>query len=952
MKVKILDQNLKIKYTIIFNVKGGDFLDSLKADLKKDETKTIDLKKETYINDIKVFPDDSIGNLKEKIACITGIHPVKQFLWGKYHLGYDYIIEDYKFKLDINDLLKEPDNLLEKYEGAYTLIDLSHKKLGDLKEVTVLNQDDFTANIKFWPFFKDLIDVFDYNFYVKESTIFSQILDTSPLSRIHINNAELELTSDSNLDLLAIMSSINLKQLNVTYCHMYNGSHIVKYLDSYKIDELDLAGLNIVVQIKNINTIITLYPEGNILIKFMGITTTQFIDTIITQDISEIFKILKIRVGVYTYKKMDISAKYPSRITSNIFKKLKNINSELVSLFRSEEFNDRYVGTLFKGVETPYDIKIINEYSKLSIYVADILFSDIDFISRFLAYYINQISGDEVIEIDVKSINRNKRLLERDPIAYPKSLCWSRKCQGKKQPVIFNNSEFKMLSDDIKNKSIKYYNFTTKDNAYYYCPDKEYPELYFKSYKNIGLPCCQRTKPDKIKFNTILKTHIFIKSEQIGSSRYELSYDKIPGINRVTRLPLFLEKWIIKNKFKSTYKYKKYGVNQSVGMLGCFMAATETKAPKGLDINAPIFDIDEWNEQVKTFYDINLLLIKDRGGRLILISEPHDDTKEFIIIIDQRLDGISHYFPIFGINPKRFNNRQTIDKRLWTKDEFLISHLLKLKDSEFLSKILSMDVKKIYVYKGIILYILINYNGYVLLPINFPLIKHHPLITTKVPDLSLDYPIKLLYKLLNKLEINLNNVTSVVNDNKQVALLSKGLVYHHNTIPYNAKTDRRIIINYKLQDVYESIYSGKETRLDISKIINDRVKCDNIINEFWIKHTKKNKLIRKKIRSIIDLDIPINLRLNTIKHLIPDDYNLVKKSLIDNKSIPNITYSFDTNFPSGTIEVLYAKFKKLKYPDNVSAFLAISVYSNIFPQKNMIYPRDIIRHGREKLIII
>jgi hypothetical protein len=239
-----------------------------------------------------------------------------------------------------------------------------------------------------------------------------------------------------------------------------------------------------------------------------------------------------------------------------------------------------------------------------------------------------QKKAEEKVSLSNKKL---KMLKEIDPLLYnlgkskkSKSV-YSRKCQKQNQPIILSKEQMKMVSSSKKvntdygvidkSRIVKYWNFTTNEPAYYYCPNKKYPHIKFivkEHPKNFCIPCCRKleivgdesekdsddgkTTEDmkhkksvkKMIYDICMKDHVYTgeKKVQIQDSKYIMSYGKDIDIGRLCKLPesslepLFYELFSIEGKGVEDEcyvheNYYLYGTHQNtkninkLGMLFC-----------------------------------------------------------------------------------------------------------------------------------------------------------------------------------------------------------------------------------------------------------------------------------------------------------------------------------------------------------------------------------------------
>jgi hypothetical protein len=138
-----------------------------------------------------------------------------------------------------------------------------------------------------------------------------------------------------------------------------------------------------------------------------------------------------------------------------------------------------------------------------------------------------------------------KQLKEKDPILYDikkiygVDMVYSKLCQKRKQPV--------MHTEPGKNR-VKFWNYTTGEPAYYYCPNPDYPFINFITGmhpKGFCIPCCYKLPPSKNEadkkntiYNKCMTEKEYIKHQKnISRSRYIMGYGKDVEVGRLSKLP-------------------------------------------------------------------------------------------------------------------------------------------------------------------------------------------------------------------------------------------------------------------------------------------------------------------------------------------------------------------------------------------------------------------------------
>lgn len=922
IKLVVIEKGaFKVTNTITFRTNfkqgkasGGSFLDSLEKDLDIKKTKSLDLKANLIIDDIMLFKEDYYQDLKDKIGVVTKIPPSHQLLFEPkgLALGFEYVIDGVDSRVDPYELLKsapEDSNLLFKHQGDYTFLDHSFKKIKPFKELYLFskesykladNQFDKLYIKKFWPFEMD--STYLYKHFVNESKALEGILSTKPTVSFYVNETVSYINRYSNerIDIGSLMN-VDLKRINARYIYIYKDKHIFKYLTSYKIrPEFDPLACNIYLIVLNIKLVISVYPNGTIKLTSKHYNFRRdIVLQIYEQRLPCIFKELGLKLGPLVFTNGTIAVKYNNNITTSIFAQLKEANLSMGSVIKDlAVFNNKYTMKLYKNVKAFYDMSVVNEHTRLLITIEGVYDDDLEYLAKLCSYYLAKISDDKTFNIDIDKINKNKRLQERDPVAYPKTVKWSTSCQKPNQPIIFNQTEYEHLPKAIKDKAVKYFNFTTHEEDYYFCHHPVFKYLGFKNFNNMGLPCCQKRSPDKMskdkrtEYERILKTHIYIKTEEKITSRYEIQYSKIVGIDRVMSLPNLFKKWLQKNEIKGDWEYKIFGVTQAHGIAGCYMHALGISDPNHVDTDS-----------------VNLLHIKDlsKGDTpiFILANNKYDLAKPFLMVVsqnDERLDDnqekipLTYYYPIYGINRKRYNTKGIIDMRLFPKDDFMVKNFLELKKDSVMDQIReTWDIVKIHTFNSIIFYVLVQKGArYALIPVNNPIFEVDKLQTTKPPDLTLNMPLPFLLDVLKSLGVQLNvNRVLVNHKGDQVGFMSDELIYHHSPTPYK-KEDHpgkaRLIINYDLNHIYSTIHKDVDPK-PINPIVDNTF--ENEISQFKTMLFKSvNTKKRNEIKAIFEEYDGAERLFQLHKIMSQEDYQLIKNTQSIEEAL-SLYYTFD-----------------------------------------------------------
>lgn len=107
------------------------------------------------------------------------------------------------------------------------------------------------------------------------------------------------------------------------------------------------------------------------------------------------------------------------------------------------------------------------------------------------------------VTIAAQARNTLKYLQDRDPELYDlrkhdaSSTVYSVLCQNPRPPMMYNADEIQLLPAKIRDKLTPYWNYTTDEPAWYYCPNRKFPHISFLEGRHpLGycLPCCQKTE--------------------------------------------------------------------------------------------------------------------------------------------------------------------------------------------------------------------------------------------------------------------------------------------------------------------------------------------------------------------------------------------------------------------------------------------------------------------------
>ncbi len=125
--------------------------------------------------------------------------------------------------------------------------------------------------------------------------------------------------------------------------------------------------------------------------------------------------------------------------------------------------------------------RVIHRSSDVKFEIVGLSESEFEYFVKnlFSTIYISKLEDRK----DVKEIKKKiTKLKQEDPILYNaklyKNYVYSKSCQEPFQPTIYTESEYKLLNANQKDRTTKYWNFTTRNPVYYECSEK-YPHLRF-----------------------------------------------------------------------------------------------------------------------------------------------------------------------------------------------------------------------------------------------------------------------------------------------------------------------------------------------------------------------------------------------------------------------------------------------------------------------------------------
>lgn len=214
-----------------------------------------------------------------------------------------------------------------------------------------------------------------------------------------------------------------------------------------------------------------------------------------------------------------------------------------------KKFPGRYVSFTNKTTDIKITVEDIHEseYELFTYYIDN-------FLKRFDKYVVP--TKEKILTFK----NQIRVLKSLDPDLFDfkisgSNVVYSRICQKEHQPVMYNESEYKLLKKT--GNAVKFWNFTNQKPVYYVCPNKKYPHISFitgQHPKNYCIPCCKKTETKQTEnkkdviFDICLTNYIYDESSLVDEySRYIMNYGKLLDIGRLGHLPELLARFIVYN---------------------------------------------------------------------------------------------------------------------------------------------------------------------------------------------------------------------------------------------------------------------------------------------------------------------------------------------------------------------------------------------------------------------
>jgi hypothetical protein len=283
-------------------------------------------------------------------------------------------------------------------------------------------------------------------------------------------------------------------------------------------------------------------------------------------------------------------------------------------------------------------------------------------------------------ENDTEKTHEHSRigiLKERDPALYKfeklygGDALYSIICQKNFQPLLFTEEEYNELPKEKKKKVIKYWNFTLNKDAYYLCPNRNYPNIRFIVGKHpLGycIPCCRRFDVTKSKrkgkekeYVTCLKEHVYKKEpkkskEEKSKSYYVSQYGKDIDLDRISNIPNALKELFSSNvlsktikrcvKFKQQEYKEKKGRKEIEENVDYFIYGTEQNA--------------KYAKNIGLLFSISNAIKFQRGAFKQTNKEAIDTIIDSFIIQLKQIENISYLTSSFTTKEEIMDKFETI----------------------------------------------------------------------------------------------------------------------------------------------------------------------------------------------------------------------------------------------------------------------------------------------------
>lgn len=943
----------------IYNI--DDFFKNNKKEIQYIIKNDIEQKEMIYYSFVlKYFPYFSIELFEDYIKNDSDI----KFKYTDISLNYNKYMDKYKLQQDI--LNKHYNNIGDKYfeefinsEFIQTILNtniniINNNNINNLNIFNVRNIFDIveisSIDNLIYTQYNTIVDnkkiqLVKINKYIKNEYKKIENPIESILFRFNLIYEKYDITKDLKREIVFVIDKFGNYRIDVEF----NDTLQITYS---KLIKLVIEYINPIIQLLNKNSFYINFNTNNklkLINKYnINLYNINFIilwkKTLSLEGFNRIKQIFSnyINADIYKFKSENIIT---NEIEYNINKSVYDykINKNLLT---SNDFNYLTDPNFKQKWDYAYNnkkiIKIIPKMVNLIIEFNNITFNELNPVMYdiYSLLYNNNSNIDKINTtktfLNHKSI---KQLKQIDPLLYnykDTGNKYSRKCQKKLQPIIVTKTEIK---DKKLQNVMKYKNFTTDKENYYYCPNKKYP--YPKFLQNIHpnnycVPCCKKKNYELVensKYNNVHHTCLTeftypTDIKQNDKSRYVINYGNVININRLMELPNSLD--IMFNTLQSNERFYIYGIKQNlsninnIGILFILSQIYNLSIVKFIQIlleflndNPKLFNSLLYGTLYKYFNDINDLISTIKN--IFILNKLFQKNIEFSHWNELFRDIISYlnvYIIIFEDNGKNilynsYKNLQYMNNIFNSKYEKINKYIYVIKKN-------TNEYYPIYN---------INFNDY----FKNSIIKQQKFIYTDNITLSIKQLINNeLNKKTNTFNIDLYTLNDFIYTNKNYKIIELYINKKHQcyaVILKNIKTKKHIYVSINDSNI-NILKNVKKTikKLDNVIVVNNEkvdikhnyktfnrnqyninhVDLFNFIhdyNSFILNNTLKLKKINSKYLEQLNNEVKIHFINNEL-----DDLTKLNNINID---IYNNEYSFIYNF------IYIEKFILLKDKKNI-----------------------------------
>lgn len=369
--------------------------------------------------------------------------------------------------------------------------------------------------------------------------------------------------------------------------------------------------------------------------------------------------------------------------------------------------------------------------------------------------------------------NNIKSLMNKDIVLFNlkkqgSPLLYTKLCQKKNQPVMYFKEELNGLDSKTKKRLTKWWNFTTNENVYYDCPNKDKPYFTFivgKHPLDYCLPCCGQTKHSSNDTSLIHKkdviyekcmiNHTYIDNKMANDeSKYIFNYGKSIEVDRLINIinskmrKLFTTIYTPSSKTENYYGIGVLDVDSFVESILLCLDITYAEFVKRIvdklrsdeflfyrlldgksiryfnDIHDFIHKLNRreihtssmlYEDLLYYVFGVRVLKIIDKGATVYIKHKHYDNTfkNKYIVLIKNSLwqkanntfTKNSIYFPVCSLVPLTYFKMKEITQRIFEFESPVIVKLLNIFNTIEARKKLVVNVETKLTYKGILAFI-------------------------------------------------------------------------------------------------------------------------------------------------------------------------------------------------------------------------------------------------------